>query len=228
MISPGDTAGRSAGAGAGGRQRSSGGSATCTSVPLVPELTGASSGVGVELRALGPVEVVVGGCLVDLGQPKQRALFALLLSRADRSVAVDTLVEELWAGTPPAAAAASLQVYVSNLRRVLEPYRAPRAPAMVLRTCAPGYVLDSRGCEFDVRWFVGHATAGRQALSGADAQQALVEFDAALALWRGEAYADVRDAAWVAPEVTRLEQLRLSVIEDRLAALLELGATTWQ
>lgn len=51
--------------------------------------------VGVELRALGPVEAVVGGELVDLGAPKQRAVFALLLSRVDRPVAVDTLIEEL-------------------------------------------------------------------------------------------------------------------------------------
>ncbi len=66
-------------------------------------------GVGVELRALGPVKAVVGGRLVDLGPPKQRALFALLLSRVDRSTAVDSLLEQLWAGDPPAAATASLQ-----------------------------------------------------------------------------------------------------------------------
>ena len=75
-------------------------------------------GVGVQLRALGPVEAVVGGRLVDLGPPKQRALFGLLLSRVDRPVSVDALLEELWSGDPPAAATASLQAYVSNLRRV--------------------------------------------------------------------------------------------------------------
>lgn len=43
-------------------------------------------------------------------------------------------------------------------------------------------------------------------------------------MWRGQAYAEVADAGWVAPEVARLEELRLSVIEGRCAALLALGA----
>ncbi|MGH3801529.1 MAG: AfsR/SARP family transcriptional regulator, partial [Pseudonocardiaceae bacterium] len=179
--------------------------------------------VGVEWRALGPVEVIVDGRLVDLGPPTQRALFGLLLSRVDQPVALDAVVEELWSGTPPPAVMASLRAYVSNLRRVLEPGRAPRAPAAVLRTRAPGYLLDSRGVEFDVHRFGAHATVGREALSRADPQRALDEFDAALGLWRGQAYADMWDAAWAAPEVARLEELRLSVVEARCAAQLALG-----
>jgi DNA-binding SARP family transcriptional activator len=181
-------------------------------------------GVGVQLRALGPVEAVVGGRLVDLGPPKQRSLFGLLLSRVDRPVSVDALLEELWSGDPPPAATASLQAYVSNLRRVLEPRRAPRAPATVLRTRAPGYLLDSTGAEFDVCRFTGYADAGREALRRGDPQRALRDFEAGLALWRGQCYADVRDAAWVAPEVARLEELRLTALEGRATALVELGA----
>jgi DNA-binding SARP family transcriptional activator len=181
-------------------------------------------GVGLEWRALGPVEVIVGGRLVDLGPPTQRALFGLLLSRVNQPVAFDALIEQLWSGAPPSAAMASLRAYVSNLRRVLEPGRAPRTPAAVLRTRAPGYLLDSRGVEFDVHRFARHATGGREALSRADPKRALGEFDAALGLWRGQAYADMRDAEWAAPEVARLEELRLSVVEARCAALLEVGA----
>ena len=184
----------------------------------------AATAVEVELRALGPVEAVVGGELVDLGSPLQRALFALLLSRVDRPVAVDTLIEELWSGKPPAAAMASLLTYVSNLRRVLEPHRPPRAPATVVRTRAPGYVLDSRHAEVDVRRFGELATAGHEALARGDSQRALREFDIALGLWRGPPYAEVRDAAWAAAEIARLEELRLSMIEGRFTALLERGA----
>jgi DNA-binding SARP family transcriptional activator len=169
--------------------------------------------MGLEWRALGPVEVVVDGRLVDLGPPTQRALFGLLLSRVDQPVAFDALVEELWSGDPPPAAMASLRAYVSNLRRVLEPRRPPRAPAAVLRTRAPGYLLDSRGVEFDVHRFAEHARAGRDALGQADPQRPIAEFDAALGLWRGQAYADMRDTAWAAPEVARLEELRLSVVQ---------------
>jgi DNA-binding SARP family transcriptional activator len=183
----------------------------------------AQSAGDVQWRALGPVEAVVGGRLVDLGPPRQRALFGLLLSRVDRLVAVDALIEDLWSGDPPAAAMTSLRTYVSNLRRVLEPGRPPRAPASVLHTRTSGYLLDSGGVEFDVHQFTGHATAGREALGRADPKHALAEFDKALGLWRGPAYADVCDARWAAPEVARLEELRLSVVEARCAAQLELG-----
>src|SRR6476660_944448 len=75
----------------------------------------------VEFRALGPVEALVAGRMVDLGAPKQRALLALLLTRVGQPVAVDVLLEALWAGHPPPSAMTSLQAYVANLRRVLEP-----------------------------------------------------------------------------------------------------------
>ncbi len=177
----------------------------------------------VQWRALGPVEAVAGGRLVDLGPPRQRALFGLLLSRVDRLVTVDALIEGLWSGSPPAAAMTSLRAYVANLRRVLEPDWAPRASTTVLHTRTPGYLLDSRGVEFDVHQFSRHATTGRKALDQADPQQALSEFDTALGLWRGPAYADLCDTTWAAPEVARLEQLRVSVVEGRCAAQLELG-----
>ncbi|MBV9731115.1 MAG: tetratricopeptide repeat protein [Pseudonocardiales bacterium] len=169
------------------------------------------------------MEAVVDGRLVDLGPPRQRALFGLLLSRVDRLVAADVLIDELWSGDPPTAAITSLRTYVSNLRRVLEPGRAPRTPATVLHTRTPGYLLDSRGVEFDVHRFTGHVKTGREALSRADPGHAVAEFDAALGLWRGCAYADMCDARWAAPDVARLEELRLSAVEERCAAQLQLG-----
>lgn len=174
-------------------------------------------------RALGPVDALVGGRPVDLGPPRQRALFGLLLSRVDRPVAVDTVIEELWSGDPPPVAMASVRAYVSNLRRVLEPDRAPRAPATVLRTRAPGYLLSSQGVDFDVHRFTEHAAAGRAALGRGNSTRAVAEFEVALGLWRGKAYADVGDAEWAVPEVARLEELRLSVAEARCEAQLQLG-----
>jgi DNA-binding SARP family transcriptional activator len=169
------------------------------------------------------VEVEVDGRPLDLGAPKQRALLALLLSRADHVVSVDTLVEELWAGEPPAAATGSLQAYVSNLRRLLEPRRASRAPATVLVTRAPGYVLRTEAAAFDVREFATLTERAREALAGGRADAAVVDLDAALALWQGDAYADVSDARWVQAEVARLDELRLAAVEDRAEALLESG-----
>jgi len=177
-----------------------------------------------EFRALGPLEALVAGRRVDLGAPKQRALLALLVSRIGQPVAVDVMVEELWTGSPPPSAITSLQAYVANLRRVLEPNRAPRTPATVLRTCGRGYLLDSHVVQVDAHRFDERATAGWQAMDRGDTQRALTEFEAGLALWRGQAYAEVSDATLVAPEVARLEELRLSVVEGRCAALLAVGA----
>jgi DNA-binding SARP family transcriptional activator len=82
---------------------------------------------------------------------------------------------------------ASLCTYVSNLRRVLQPGWTPRARPTVLHPRTPGYLLDSRGVEFDVHRFTGYAAAAREALGRADPQKAFTAFDAALGLWRGRA-----------------------------------------
>jgi DNA-binding SARP family transcriptional activator len=178
----------------------------------------------VAVRALGPIEAVISGRLADLGAPKQRSLLTLLVSRVGQPVPIDVIVEELWTGHPPPSAITSLQAYVANLRRALEPDRAPRAPATVLRTHGRGYLLDSRVVEVDVNRFAEHAAAGRQALDLGDPQQALSEFEAGLALWRGPAYAEVADSTYVAPETKRVEEFRLSAIEGRCQALLGVGA----
>jgi DNA-binding SARP family transcriptional activator len=178
----------------------------------------------VEFRALGPIEARVAGEPVDLGAPKQRALLALLVSRVGQPVAVDVMLEALWAGHPPPSAMTSLQAYVANLRRVLEPDRPPRAPATVLRTTPQGYLLDSSVVDVDVQWFGDHATAGWQAWDRDDPQLALSEFDAGLALWRGPAFVEVAGATCMMPEVARLDELRLAVVEVRCAALLAVGA----
>ena len=178
----------------------------------------------VDFRVLGPLEAVAAGGQLDLGAPKQRALLALLVSQAGQPVAVDVLLEALWAGHPPPSAMTSLQAYVANLRRALEPDRPPRAPATVLRTCPGGYLLDSRMVDVDVHRFGARAKAGWQASDRGDPHQALIEFEACLALWRGQAYAEVTEAACVVPEVARLEELRLSVVEARCAALLAVGS----
>lgn len=178
----------------------------------------------VEFRVLGPVEAVVAGRRIDLGAPKQRAVLALLVSQVGQPVSVDVLLEELWEGRPPPSAITSLHAYVANLRRVLEPDRAPRKPATVLRTRGRAYLLDNRAVEVDVQRFGERAKAGWQALDQRDPQRALREFEAGLALWRGQAYAEVADATHVAPEVVRLEELRLWVVEGRCATLIAVGA----
>ncbi len=167
--------------------------------------------------------MLLGGVPLDLGPPKQRALLALLLAAGDTVIPVETIIERLWDGQPPASATASLQVYVSNLRRLLEPERDPRARATMLVTRAPGYALRTDTAEVDARRFVTALGTARGSLEAGRPGEALPVLDAALALWRGDAYADVRDASWIRPEAGRLEELRQSAGEDRARALVELG-----
>ena len=178
----------------------------------------------VEVRALGPIEAVVAGTPADLGAPKQRALLTLLVSRVGQPVSVDVLLEELWSGHPPPSAVTSLQAYVANLRRVLEPARAPRTPAKVLCTHGKGYLLDGTVVNVDVRRFEERAAAGWRAWEQGDPKLALSEFESGLALWRGQAYAEMPAASHVLPEAARLRELRLSMVEGRCAALLAVGA----
>jgi DNA-binding SARP family transcriptional activator len=96
-------------------------------------------GVAVEFRILGPLEVLDNrGLPLPLGGAKQRALLAVLLLQAGEAVSADRLIDELWGEDPPKSARSVLQVYVANLRKVLEPGRARRAAGGVLRTRPPG------------------------------------------------------------------------------------------
>src|ERR1700761_379773 len=98
--------------------------------------------VGLEFRLLGRVEVYRDGQPVDVGGPKQRAVLASLLLRAGRVVSVEQLIDDLWPEQPPTRAAATVQVFVSQLRRALEPDRSRGRAATVLVTASPGYRLD--------------------------------------------------------------------------------------
>ena len=95
----------------------------------------------IEFRLLGPFEVLRDGAPLELGPHRQRAVLAALTIHANRVVSLDQLIDELWGEEPPAQAIGTLQAYVSNLRRVLEPGRSPREAPRILVTQSPGYVL---------------------------------------------------------------------------------------
>ena len=98
----------------------------------------------IRFRLLGQVEAWRDGERVELGGRKQRAALASLLVRAGRVVSLDQIVDDLWPEHPPARAEATVQVFVSNLRRALEPDRPRGAPLLgqpdeLLRVDAAGW-----------------------------------------------------------------------------------------
>ena len=167
------------------------------------------------MSALGPVAVRRADTSIDLGGPKQRLVLALLLSDLDQVVAADRLIDGLWGEEPPATARKGIQVHVSNLRRAL-------GEDFPLRTAPSGYLVQSAELDYDVKAFEESVTRAT-ALLRTDPTAASSQLSVALATWRGSAFADLHDEAAIAPEVARLDQLRLTALERRIDADLRLG-----
>src|SRR5262245_31025521 len=94
-----------------------------------------------EIRILGPLEIVAEGGPIDVPGGKERLVLAGLAVHANRVVSTDRLFEVLWRDEPPVTATNTLQTYVSHLRRILEPGRTARQPSRMVITRAPGYLL---------------------------------------------------------------------------------------
>jgi class 3 adenylate cyclase len=168
-----------------------------------------------DFRILGPLEVRDGDREVRLRGGKQRALLALLLVNANRTLALDRIVDDLWGDDVPETAAKMVQIYVSRLRKVLA--------EGALHTRPPGYALEVEPGELDLHLFEGLVAEGRSALDAGRAEEASRGFQAALALWRGPALAEFASEPFAEAEAARLEERRISALEGRLDADLLLG-----
>ncbi|MET8090255.1 BTAD domain-containing putative transcriptional regulator [Micromonospora sp. NPDC005220] len=174
------------------------------------------------IGVLGRVWAVRDGSPIELGAPRQRAVLARLVAGGGHVVSVDRLVEDLWSGDPPPRAQAALQVYVSNLRRALEPDRPPRHPARTLVTAAPGYALRLATPEVDAWRFEAALRAATRAAE-TQPQAAVAGLDEALACWGGAtSYAEFVGEPWADRESERLGRLRLTAVEQRAKLLLDL------
>ncbi|MEV8515262.1 BTAD domain-containing putative transcriptional regulator [Dactylosporangium sp. NPDC051484] len=176
----------------------------------------------VRIAVLGPLRTEVGGALVDAGGPRQRAVLARLVAAGGHVVPTDRFIDDLWQGEPPPKALAALQVYVSNLRRALEPGRAPRTPATVVVSAAPGYALRLPDDRVDAWRFEALLRRGSE-LAERDPRAADPLLRAALDAWAGPAYAEFADEPWAGPESARLEELRLVCLETAGRVALRLG-----
>ena len=136
-------------------------------------------------------------------------------------VSVDRLKDALWGDSPPTTAATALQGYVSQLRRTLE--SGAEGGASLLVTSSPGYSLAIAAEQFDVSLFEELAAKGREALSAGDSGRAAGLLSEALGLWRGSPLVDFSYEGWAQAPLGRLEEMRLSVLEDRIEAYLSSG-----
>jgi WD40 repeat protein/DNA-binding SARP family transcriptional activator/class 3 adenylate cyclase len=168
-----------------------------------------------QFRVLGPLEVNAGGRPIPLGGPKQRAVLAHLLFRANQLVPADTLIDKIWGEEPPEKARNAIQTYVYHLRKALGPDR--------IESHAPGYRLRLDASELDATRFDALTRDAKKALP-VDPGIAVASLDDALSLWRGPALADLADQPSLLAEAARLDELRLEAQEDRIEGLLTSGA----
>jgi predicted ATPase/DNA-binding SARP family transcriptional activator len=169
----------------------------------------------VEFGLLGPLQVLDDGREVPVTGAKQRRLLAALLLRSDEHVAPGQLIEVLWPGEQPANPRNALQQQVAQLRRALGPQLLVSHPS--------GYSVETVTAKLDAHRFDELVRRGRTALAADRGAEAVVDFDAALALWRGPALEEFAHEPFAVAEAARLEEGRRTVVEDRFDALLAAG-----
>lgn len=168
-----------------------------------------------EFQLLGPFEARHEGVRVLVADRRQeRCLLSVLLLEAGRVVATDRLADLLWDGDASASARRTIHTYIGRIRARLRPH------GLHIDTRHGGYVLDPGGHTIDAGDFI--ALCGR-ARATADAVQRVRHYDKALALWRGPLLADVADDALRERLGSHLDELRMSALEQRAEAHLELG-----
>ncbi|MFF9104587.1 BTAD domain-containing putative transcriptional regulator [Streptomyces rubrogriseus] len=167
----------------------------------------------VRYRILGTTQVLrPDGTAVPLGGARLRALLTVLALRAGRAVPAGLLVEEVWAGDPPADATGALQALVGRLRRALG--------ADSVASADGGYRLAAAPDDVDLHRFDRLAGEGTRALADGDPAKAAVVLDDALALWRGPVLADLPDRT---AEAARWETRHFDALRTRHTAALDLG-----
>lgn len=172
---------------------------------------------------LGPMEIRVNGELRTPSAPMARRVLAVLLTHADRVVPMDLLIDELWGERPPKRARKTVQTYIYQLRKALSGEGSARLNGDLVETHSHGYRLRLEGGQLDLRDFQERLCEGREALARGQANEGAMALRRGLELWRGAALEDVETGPVLAAEATRLEDLRIRALEQRIAADLAQG-----
>jgi DNA-binding SARP family transcriptional activator len=148
----------------------------------------------IRVNLLGPTSVVLidGSVVRDVGGIKPRQVLEILALALGSPVSKDRLVEHLWGDTPPRTCTATLESYVSLLRRRTG---VARGRGSALATTSNGYVLDPAQVEVDV-----HEFSRLVAPTAGTAEAALTRTEAALRLVQGDLLASEPYAEWAADE----------------------------
>lgn len=174
-------------------------------------------------NVLGPLAVIVDGAAVRLGGPRQVAVLGRLVLSPGHVVSMDQLVDSVWDGDAPKRPEVAVRSYVSNLRRSIEPDRDPGDRRSCIENSSPGYRLNVDRSQVDAYRFESLLSAGQAALAAGEPASAMVQFDEAQNLWRGEVCEGMVESDALLAYRSRLSELRLAMIELSSTARLELG-----
>ena len=165
--------------------------------------------------ALGPVGAMDGEQPVQLGSPRHRAVFGVLLSRVGHSLPIDVITTEIWGDDADNRAVASLYTHISNLRGAVGKDR------IVSESGGYGLMLHEDDV-VDVTEFDSTLAEARR-WAGIAPSAAIEALERGLGLWRGRPFEGLEDIPMLASEITRLSELRATAQVDRFKALLQSG-----
>jgi len=171
-------------------------------------------GLVVEIRILGPIEVIGETDVVAIGGPRQRRLVAAL-ALEHRNVVSDTqLIDVVWSdGDTPGDPRNALQTYVSRLRTA----------GLAVERSGAGYVLPADVGEIDAVAFEQEMTTAARLHERGDTDAAAVVAATALERWHGPSLAEFADEEWAWSEATRLDELRVQAREYLAELQIERG-----
>ncbi len=168
----------------------------------------------IEVRVLGPVELMIDDRQVELGGGHERALIGYLALHPGKPVATDEIVEALWGERPPPTAPEMVRTYVARARKRLGE-RLQRRPG--------GYVLEIPHDSVDAFRFERLYQDGLRRREAGEYARASETLRQALDLWRDMPLPELQFQPGGSAEAARLEELRLSAIEARAGVELSLG-----
>jgi predicted ATPase/class 3 adenylate cyclase len=168
----------------------------------------------VEFGILGPLMMWSDGDPVDVTGAKRRGVLAYLLANAGEIQPLDRVVDAVWGERATAGSEATVQTYVSQLRKAF----GANGPPLVYR--AGGYVLDLDPGALDASRFEA-AVAAATTLPDVDERLSLL--DSALALWRGRPLDEFAGQPWADDRIRQWTRLYVLAHQLRAAALLDSG-----
>ncbi len=180
---------------------------------------------GFRFNVLGPLEAWYDQRPVRL-TGVGRSVLAVLTASPGRVVSLAGIVAGLWGAEPPDGAERAVASYVSRLRRMLGATSDDIDPTAVVVSRPPGYVLAVAPSSVDAVVFEARLEQARRAAAAGQPGLAADRYRQALALWRGEAYAEFTDHPFAHRQRTRLEELRVGAVQARIDAVLAAGLPT--